>query len=385
MLATKAVQQNYAPTDEIVELLERFRLMVNECIRIALEDNLTSLKALSLKAYGQLGGYDVLSYYKLCAISAATGILRNYRKASRKGRTSVIPYARKAILITCYGVKIEDRQLVLPTQFKQHTCIPLNPHTLEALSGCDLRSVTLTPGKLTISFRRDVEQLRPLGFIGVDRNLNNVAVAASGGGVIRYDLSTATLCKSIYRQVKSHLRRNDNRIRRQLYQKYGWKERCKVSQTLHRVSKAIITDAKTKHYGIVMERLTGLRSLYRRGNGHCNTYRARLNSWSFAELQRQIDYKARWEGLPVVYVEPHGTSAKCSICGHMLKPEKNRMLKCPSCGLKIDRDVNAARNIVARGLRFGPDGWAVEGMVEKPSQEVALKLDAHQSSHQTQT
>jgi transposase len=38
-------------------------------------------------------------------------------------------------------------------------------------------------------------------------------------------------------------------------------------------------------------------------------------------------------------------------------PEENRMLKCSKCGPIIDRDVNAARNILAKGvLRFGKNG-----------------------------
>jgi putative transposase len=88
-----------------------------------------------------------------------------------------------------------------------------------------------------------------------------------------------------------------------------------------------------------------------------------MNSWSFAELQRQIEYKARWEGIPVIYVNPYGTSVKCSICGLRMKPEENRQLKCSSCGFMVDRDVNAARNILARGVRFAPFASASEAMV----------------------
>jgi hypothetical protein len=43
-------------------LLEQFRQMLNDCIRIGLTENVTSLKSLSLKAYRQLSGYDVVSY-----------------------------------------------------------------------------------------------------------------------------------------------------------------------------------------------------------------------------------------------------------------------------------------------------------------------------------
>ena len=64
-----------------------------------------------------------------------------------------------------------------------------------------------------------------------------------------------------------------------------------------------------------------------------------------------------------------GTSAKCSICGSRMAriPEENRLLNCPSCRVSVDRDVNAARNILARGVRFAPIALPVEAMVQEPS------------------
>ncbi len=69
-----------------------------------------------------------------------------------------------------------------------------------------------------------------------------------------------------------------------------------------------------------MEDLKGIRKLYRRGNGQGRKYRRKMNSWSFYELQRQIEYKARWLGLPVEYVKAGGTSSKCAVCGSKLVP-----------------------------------------------------------------
>ena len=62
MRAVKAVQQHYTPGPEILQMLEQFRRMLNDCIRIGLAENVTSLKSLSTKAYGQLAAYDVMSY-----------------------------------------------------------------------------------------------------------------------------------------------------------------------------------------------------------------------------------------------------------------------------------------------------------------------------------
>jgi len=44
-------------------------------------------------------------------------------------------------------------------------------------------------------------------------------------------------------------------------------------------------------------------------------------------------------------------------------------MKCASCGLTVDRDVNAARNILARGVRFAPVAQPVEAMVVEPQTE----------------
>jgi putative transposase len=166
------------------------------------------------------------------------------------------------------------------------------------------------------------------------------------------------------------------RIRERVTEKYGRKQREKVKQILHHASKEIVLDAKRREFGVVMEKLTGIRKLYRKGNWQGRSFRGRMNAWSFAELQRQIEYKARWEGIPVIYVNPYGTSVKCSICGSRMKPEENRQLKCPRCGFAVDRDVNAARNILAGGVRFAPFASASEAMVQEPQRRVILRVDA---------
>lgn len=349
-------------------MLEQFRQMLNDCILIGLAENLTSLKSLSLKAYRQLSRYDAVSYYKLCAISAATGILRTYRKAKRKNPYVKKPYARRLGLTTCYGFKVRDGELSLPIRANEHVRVRLNQYVQAAVAGFTVRSVTLTEDTLSLAYANDLNEIRPEGFMGIDRNLGNITVAASDGTVLQHDLSEAARVKAVYREVRSRFKRNDVRIRCRVSRKYGRKQREKVQQILHHASKLIVAEAKAKQYGIAMEKLTGIRRLYRRGNWQGRWYRGRMNSWSYGELQRQIEYKAKWEGLPVIYAHPHGTSSRCSICGERMKPEENRKLHCPSCGYTVDRDVNAAKNILAAGrLRFGLVGLASEAMVAEPA------------------
>lgn len=354
--------------------------MVNDCIRIGLEENVSSMKSLSLKAYHQLDNYDVATCYRLTAVSKAAGLLRNYRKAAKKANPKQ-PYVRHSMLVDCYGFRIQHGKLRLPIRAREYFHIALNEHTLAVLARSKPDSVTLTVRNFSIAFSKETATVKPAGYLGIDRNLDNITAASTTGEIERYDLSEPTRIKARYRHVRSKFTRNDARICERLFAKYGRRQRDRVQQRLHRVSKAIVQEAKEKRYGIALEKLTGIRRLYQRANGQGRNFRARMNSWSFAELQGQIDYKARWEGLSVIYVNPAGTSVKCSRCGSRMinarKPEENRQLRCTECGLTVDRDVNAALNLAARGLRFRPIAPASEAMVQEHASVVStLKVDA---------
>jgi putative transposase len=62
-------------------------------------------------------------------------------------------------------------------------------------------------------------------------------------------------------------------------------------------------------------------------------------------------YKAEKAGRSLLRVNPRGTTQECSGCGEVVPKDLSvRVHDCPYCGLKIDRDLNAARNILGRGL-----------------------------------
>src|SRR5438094_7213348 len=289
------------------------------------------------------------------------------------------------MLTTCYGFKIRNGLLRLPVKPREYVYLKLNDHTLQAISALSVRSVTLTPGWVSISYSKEMVEIEPEEYLGVDSNLDNVTTASVNGTAQGLDLSKATRIKADYHSVKSRFKRNDIRIRTRVFSKYGEKQRNRTQPLLHSVSKRIVEEAKTRRYGIVMEKLTGIRRLYRKGNFQGRSYRARMNGWSFGELQRQIEYKARWEGLKIIYVPARDTSKRCSICGYKTLESARRRLWCPHCGAILDRAENAARNIAAGGLRFSPDGPPGEAMVEEREPENAtliLKVDGGKLSLQ---
>jgi putative transposase len=73
-------------------------------------------------------------------------------------------------------------------------------------------------------------------------------------------------------------------------------------------------------------------------------------AWSrFTEL---LEYKAELHGTHVETVKPGGTSKECAVCGvETAKPIWVREHSCPVCGHTEDRDLNAAKNILYRGLK----------------------------------
>ncbi len=74
-----------------------------------------------------------------------------------------------------------------------------------------------------------------------------------------------------------------------------------------------------------------------------------LAAWG--SFVQQLVYKAEDAGKLVIKVDPRGTTQDCSGCSLTVpKGLPTRLHSCPHCGLQIDRDLNAALNVLARGL-----------------------------------
>jgi len=72
---------------------------------------------------------------------------------------------------------------------------------------------------------------------------------------------------------------------------------------------------------------------------------------SWTDFTSKLSFKAESAGGKVVRVNPKNTSQKCSKCGNIVKKTLVvRIHDCPHCGLKIDRDLNAAQNILIKGI-----------------------------------
>ena len=390
VLAVKSVPQNYPLRLEILGLLEIFRRMVNESIRIGLAYDVSSLRRLSLLSYNQLASYDIPSYYKLCAISRAAGILASRKKSIKRGYPTRIPYALRPLLVSCYGFKIINGELQIPVSRGSRFHIPLTRHTLDVISqpGVTVRSLTLTRNSLSLCIAHYAPKVECVSTVGVDRNLRNLTVG-NMQQTIQYDLSKTVQIAKTTTRILASFHRDDARIRGEIASKYGRRRSNRVGHLLHSTTKTIVTMAVERREAIVLENIEGIRNLYHRGNGQGRRYRGRMNSWSFAEAQRQLEYKAKWLGLPIIRLsrrDTRGTSIVCPRCGERLQSDRHlkRKLWCEKCRWLMDPDAVAAINIALRGrLRFDRSqpttqakGGAVEAMKENPTPTVISGVDA---------
>jgi putative transposase len=275
-LARKSIKQGFRPSAQLLSIMESFRQMTNDCIRIGLDfeknnDNRTpSMKQLSLLSYGELrrryGGY---SQYALCAISKAAGILSARRKSIKRGFCTKDPLVSKPVLVSSYGFKVANGNLLVRVDSETLESIPLNSHTGTLISDSKLKvcSFTLTEDSMSLCVSKDVGEIGEAeltGAMGVDRNLRNLTVG-DGSMVTYYDMTKVVDIGENTRSIIRSFKRADVRIRQQISSKYGKRRSDRTKHLLNQVSKKIVREAKSSKQAIIFEEIRGIRKLYRRG------------------------------------------------------------------------------------------------------------------------
>lgn len=371
----------------MLAILDAFQKMTNECIRIGLDNDVSTMKRLSVLSYRQLGRHKIHSIYKLCAISKAAGILVSRKKSIRRGFKVKRPYLSRLMASGYRYFKVINGLLLIPLGDHKYFRIQLNAHVQEILSetGITMRSFSLTKTTATICYSKNIDQIKTIGVAGVDRNLRNIAYANPKVGIL-YDVTKATEIVDNTQSIVRSFKRNDVRIRTALYAKYGRRRRNRINQLLHTVSKHIVKTARENMEGIAFEDIRNIRKMYQRGNGQSKTYRNNMNTWSFSQIKRQIEYKAAWAGIPIIQLsrqDTRGTSRLCPQCGERLQEDRylRRQLWCNKCHRLMDRDLVAAMNIGHKGWAWfaHSKGVADEAMNRNAAQQgewLILRVDA---------
>lgn len=150
----------------------------------------------------------------------------------------------------------------------------------------------------------------------------------------------------------------------------GSKRRCKVRERVARLHRRIanaratylhqVSERIARDHGFIAVEALNVRNLTRSGKGAASVpgmnvrQKAGLNRSLFdaapAKLIELISYKAERAGGILVTVDPRNTSQRCSACGAVVRKELSQRVHRCDCGAILDRDVNAALNILHRAL-----------------------------------
>jgi putative transposase len=220
-------------------------------------------------------------------------------------------------------------------------------------AGIDPSTVTVSRdpcGRWYVSFAVEVADPGPLpatgAVTGVDLGIKDLAVTSDGGHI-----ANPRLLERRARNLARYQRRlarcqkgsaNRAKVKAKVARAHR-KVRASRADFLHKASTRLVRG----HDVIVLEDLA-VRNMVR------NRKLARaISDCGWGEFRRMTEYKAARYGRHVIVIGRWYPSSKtCSACGHLLAelPLSTRTWPCPSCGTRHDRDINAAKNILAAGL-----------------------------------
>jgi putative transposase len=203
-------------------------------------------------------------------------------------------------------------------------------------------------GNWYANFSCEVEQ-EPLPVsekaIGIDVGLESFVTLSNGEKVINprfFRKDENELAKAQHKLSKAEKGTPERAKRRKAVQHIHKRITNRRKDFTHKLSHQLVNE-----YGIIaLEKLNNKNMLQ---NHHLAKS---ISDAAWNQFIQYITYKAECAGREIVLVDPRNTSKRCSRCGTLVEKSLSvRVHKCPVCGLEIDRDENAAINILALGLQ----------------------------------
>ncbi len=184
--------------------------------------------------------------------------------------------------------------------------------------------------------------------VGIDLGVKDFVITSDGEvfGNLHFKKTESKKIKRLQRQLskkeKGSNNRNKARIKlAKLYKKINDRKQY----YLHAVSNSLIDENQV----ICMEDLN-VKGMVKNHNLAEN-----ICEMNWGEFRRMLEYKAQWYNRKIVFVDRFYPSSKtCHNCGYINKSLtlKDRQWICPQCGEVVERDYNAALNILDEGLRI---------------------------------
>ena len=182
--------------------------------------------------------------------------------------------------------------------------------------------------------------------VGVDMGLTHLATLSTGEKIPNPKRYHARL-RYLRQQQRCLARRQKGSRRREKQQLRVARAHARVRQE-RRCALHTLTTRLVHEYDLVMIEDLNVKAMAR------GIHSRAIHDAAFSEVRRQLTYKSEWYGKILVEVDRwYPSSKRCSECRYTLDELRlnQRQWTCPKCGFSHDRDVNAARNLLAEGLR----------------------------------
>lgn len=180
--------------------------------------------------------------------------------------------------------------------------------------------------------------------IGIDVGLTSLATLSDGSeiGNPRWTRQSQEALAQAGRNLSSKKRGSKNRAKaRERVRRVHERIKGRRRSYLHAISQWLVS-----HYDLIAYEKLNIRSMV---GGNLSKS---IMDAAWGELIWQLKYKAENAGVWAIPVNPRGTTQLCSGCGTTVKKGLGqRRHDCPSCGVSLGRDHNAALNVLQRGLR----------------------------------
>jgi putative transposase len=355
----------------VLALLADFRLMVNRGVREALEKGLTAQGSLTKFSQNLAHELRVNGRHARTAMDTALSLDAGHRRRLRKRTRTHVPYVRTPFLVAddaTFHLNPDTGHLRLSLRNGEWAGLDLrlSDWHRSVLADRRIKQLRLNAHRAVLVLEVDApEPYSPRAVLALDtneRSLDGVLVEPELAKpvVVPYpDVATIQHRHFVRRRKLARKRANDRRVGRRLLGREGRRERRRIVQRLHLLTKMLVSEAQARAAALVLEDLH-----LPRGGGRGRRMRRRLSSWPQRELHRQIEYKAEEQGVPVIKVNPRNTSKTCPRCGEIQERRKRvgRVFVCANCRWRCDRQLNAGLNICRTVLREAPQGPSNSGL-----------------------
>jgi IS605 OrfB family transposase len=220
--------------------------------------------------------------------------------------------------------------------------------------------LTYKNGKMFLMITKRIpkpSKYTPRSVLAIDVNEKHIVV---GNSHFEYIFETAIEKALHYKQLAENLQRKYSSpkynawLRRRGIRKriryFHRKTKNIIEDCVKKISHKIVLLAKHYQYAIAREELTGLVESFRKLP---KEYRVGLIILSYRRLKHWIDWQCEKNGVPLIIVDPKGTSTICPICNSKLVESGYRKMTCLKCRFEADRDIIAILNIERKAKMWG--------------------------------